>query len=77
MRVSQTFNSIGMASGIKQKTLVLGAKDDRIIDPICSWKLAQEIPNATLTMLDGIGHALACENPDRVARVVSNHLLQG
>lgn len=75
VRGSQTFNSVGRAAEIKAKSLVLGAKDDRVIDPICSWKLAQEIPNATLTMLDGIGHALAFENPDRVARVVSNHLL--
>jgi pimeloyl-ACP methyl ester carboxylesterase len=77
VRVSQSFNTKGLASRIKPRTLALGAKDDRVVNPICSWKLAQEIPNATLTMLDGIGYALAFENPDRVAHVVSNHLLQG
>jgi len=73
--VTQKFNSEGRAAAIKARTLVLGAKEDRVIDPLTSWKLAREIPRATLTMLDGIGHALAFEDPDRVARVVINHLL--
>jgi 3-oxoadipate enol-lactonase len=74
-QVTQNFNSEGRAAAIKARTLVLGAKEDRVIDPLTSWKLACEIPHATLTMLDGIGHALAFEDPDRVARVVINHLL--
>jgi pimeloyl-ACP methyl ester carboxylesterase/catechol 2,3-dioxygenase-like lactoylglutathione lyase family enzyme len=74
-RVTQSFNSEGRAAAIRARTLVLGAKEDRVIDPLTSWKLAREIPRATLIMLDGIGHALAFEDPDRVARVVINHLL--
>lgn len=73
--VTQNFNSEGRAAAIQARTLVLGAKEDRVIDPMTSWKLAREIPNATLTMLDGIGHALAFEDPGRVARVIINHLL--
>jgi pimeloyl-ACP methyl ester carboxylesterase len=34
------------------------------------------MPNAQLTMLDGLGHALAFEDPARVACVVINFLLR-
>jgi pimeloyl-ACP methyl ester carboxylesterase len=54
----------------------LGAMEDRVIDPMTSWRLAQEMPNAQLTMLDGLGHALAFEDPARVASVVINFLLR-
>jgi pimeloyl-ACP methyl ester carboxylesterase/catechol 2,3-dioxygenase-like lactoylglutathione lyase family enzyme len=75
-QVSDTFNSEGRAAEIRARTLVLGAMEDRVIDPMTSWRLAQEMPNATLTMLDGMGHALAFENPARVASVVINFLLR-
>jgi 3-oxoadipate enol-lactonase len=75
-QVSDTFNSEGRAAGIRARTLVLGAMEDRVIDPMASWRLAQEIPNAALTMLGGLGHALAFEDPARVAGVVSNFLLR-
>ncbi len=71
--VTQSFNSEGRAAMIEARTLVLGAWEDRVIDPMTSWNLAREIPHATLTMLDGIGHALAFEDPGRVARVVTEH----
>jgi pimeloyl-ACP methyl ester carboxylesterase/catechol 2,3-dioxygenase-like lactoylglutathione lyase family enzyme len=74
MQVSQNFSSEGRVTGIKARTLVLGAGADRVVDPLCSWKLAREIPSGTLTMLDGIGHALAFENPERVARVIISYL---
>jgi 3-oxoadipate enol-lactonase len=75
-QVSETFNSEGRAAGIQARALVLGAMEDRVIDPMASWRLAQEIPNAELTMLDGLGHALAFENPARVASVVINFLVR-
>jgi pimeloyl-ACP methyl ester carboxylesterase/catechol 2,3-dioxygenase-like lactoylglutathione lyase family enzyme len=75
-QVSDTFDSQGRAAGIQARTLVLGAMEDRVIDPMTSWRLAQEIPHAQLTLLDGLGHALAFENPARVAGVVTDFLLR-
>jgi pimeloyl-ACP methyl ester carboxylesterase len=50
---------------------------DRVIDPSNSWRLAQEIPNSTLTLLGGVGHALAFEAPDRTARAIVDFLRAG
>jgi pimeloyl-ACP methyl ester carboxylesterase len=47
---------------------------DRVIDPSASLRIAQEIPNATLTLLGGVGHALTFEAPERVARTISDFL---
>jgi pimeloyl-ACP methyl ester carboxylesterase/catechol 2,3-dioxygenase-like lactoylglutathione lyase family enzyme len=73
-RVTQQFNSEGRLAGISARTLVLGAMADRVIDPLNSWRIAQEIPGAALTMLGGVGHALAFEAPDRTARVITEFL---
>jgi 3-oxoadipate enol-lactonase len=73
-RVTQQFNSEGRLTGISARTLVLGAMQDRVIDPLNTWRIAQEIPGATLTMLGGVGHALAFEAPDRTARVIADFL---
>jgi 3-oxoadipate enol-lactonase len=73
-RVTQQFNSEGRLAGISVRTLVLGAMQDRVIDPLNTWRIAQEIPGATLTMLGGVGHALAFEAPDRTARVIADFL---
>ena len=73
-RVTQQFNSEGRLAGISARTLVLGAMQDRVIDPLNTWRIAQEIPGATLTMLGGVGHALAFEAPGRTARVIADFL---
>jgi 3-oxoadipate enol-lactonase len=73
-RVTQQFNSEGRLAGIKARTLVLGALQDRVTDPLSSWRIAQEIPNATLTLLGGVGHALAFEAPDRITGVITDFL---
>jgi 3-oxoadipate enol-lactonase len=73
-RVTQQFDSEGRLKTIRARTLVLGAMCDRVIDPSASPRIAQEIPNATLTVLGGVGHALAFEAPERVARTISDFL---
>jgi pimeloyl-ACP methyl ester carboxylesterase/catechol 2,3-dioxygenase-like lactoylglutathione lyase family enzyme len=76
-RAAQQFNSEGRVTRLAARTLVLGAMLDRVIDPSDSWALAREIPNATLTMLRGLGHAMVFEAPDQVARVVVDFLQSG
>jgi 3-oxoadipate enol-lactonase len=72
----RAYNSVGRAAGISAHTLVLGAMDDRVIPPETSWALAREIPNATLTMVDGLGHALYIEDPARVGHVIAEYALR-
>jgi pimeloyl-ACP methyl ester carboxylesterase/catechol 2,3-dioxygenase-like lactoylglutathione lyase family enzyme len=76
-RVTQQFNSEGRLAGIRARTLVLGALQDRVIDPLSSWRIAKEIPNASLTLLGGVGHALAFEAPDRIAGAITDFLRAG
>jgi 3-oxoadipate enol-lactonase len=73
-RVTQQFDSEGRLKAIQARPLVLGAMCDRVIDPSASLRIAQEIPNATLTLLGGVGHALTFEAPERVARTISDFL---
>jgi 3-oxoadipate enol-lactonase len=73
-QAARQFNSEGRVAGIAARTLVLGAMHDRVIDPSESWALAREIPNASLTMLPGSGHAMMFEAPDRVARLIVDFL---
>lgn len=73
-RVTQRFDSVGRLGAVRARTLVLGAMQDRVIDPMNSWRLAHEIPNATLTLLGGSGHALVFEAPDLTARAITEFL---
>jgi 3-oxoadipate enol-lactonase len=73
-RVTQRFNSERCLSVIKARTLVLGALCDQVIDPMASLRIAQEIPEATLTLLGGVGHALTFEAPERVTRIIADFI---
>jgi 3-oxoadipate enol-lactonase len=73
-RVTQAFNSEGRLNAITARTLVLGALCDRVIDPLASLRIAQEIPQATLTLLGGVGHALTFEAPERVTRTIRDFI---
>ena len=46
-RVTQQFNSEGRLAGIQARTLVLGAMQDRVIDPVSSWRMAQDSTERT------------------------------
>ncbi|AKU97859.1 Chloroperoxidase [Labilithrix luteola] len=47
--------------------LVIQGTHDRITPPDVGRQLAENIPNATLVMYDGAGHALFIDEPDRFA----------
>ena len=73
-RVTQQFDSVGRLRAIKARTLVLGALCDRVIEPSASLRIAEEIPDATLTLLGGVGHAITFEAPERVTRTITDFL---
>ncbi len=55
-------------------TLVVKAPDDRLIAPHHSDALAAAIPSARLMSLDGAGHGLVREMPERLGGLIANHL---
>jgi 3-oxoadipate enol-lactonase len=73
-RVTQGFDSEGRLGAIRARTLVLGSLFDRVIDPSASLRIAREIPGATLTCLNDVGHAIAIEAPEQVARIITDFL---
>jgi pimeloyl-ACP methyl ester carboxylesterase/catechol 2,3-dioxygenase-like lactoylglutathione lyase family enzyme len=73
-RVTAQFESEGRLSAIRARTLVIGSLSDRVIDPLASLRIAKEIRGSTLTYLNGVGHAIAIEAPQRVTRIIREFL---
>jgi len=67
------FDAEARVSGIKAETLVIGCKDDLLVPPRNSEKLAKLIPGATLKLLDG-GHLGVIENPNEYNAAILEHL---
>jgi pimeloyl-ACP methyl ester carboxylesterase len=53
-------------------TLVISASEDLLV-PDCE-AMAENIPGATLLAIEGAGHAVALESPDRVNQAITAHL---
>lgn len=52
-------------------TLILCGADDRICPPALSIEMADAIPHTRLRLIDGAGHYLPIEQPERVASEIS------
>jgi pimeloyl-ACP methyl ester carboxylesterase len=48
--------------------------DDRVVPAIHAERWAEILPNATVTTLDGVGHALLVQDPARVAATVADFI---
>jgi len=55
-------------------TLVIGATADQLTPPKYAAFLAEKIPGARLAMIEGAGHMVMLEQPEQVARHVSEFL---
>lgn len=58
------------ATDVQAPTLVIGGRQDRLVDPRVAPQTAQAIPDSRLLMLDGVGHVAQMEVPRLVARAV-------
>ena len=65
-----THNVSDRLPSVRSPTLVLMGGDDRIILPSNPRKLAELIPGAKLSILEGVGHATTLEAPELVAQEV-------
>jgi pimeloyl-ACP methyl ester carboxylesterase len=50
-------------------TVMAGAESD-VMPPAAAERFAEAIPNATLELIDGVGHHVELEAPDRIAGAV-------
>ncbi|MEH1167236.1 alpha/beta hydrolase [Micromonospora sp. CPCC 205539] len=59
-----------LAGAVRAPTLVVGGRQDRLVDVRVAPQTAQAIPDSRLLMLDGVGHVAQLEVPRLVARAV-------
>ena len=58
------------AAAVRAPTLVVGGRQDRLVDVRVAPQAARVIPDSRLLMLDGVGHVAQLEVPRTVARAV-------
>ncbi|GAB3952675.1 alpha/beta hydrolase [Micromonospora vulcania] len=59
-----------LARAVRAPTLVVGGRQDRLVDVRVAPQTARAIPDSRLLMLDGVGHVAQLEVPRLVARAV-------
>jgi pimeloyl-ACP methyl ester carboxylesterase len=63
----------GRDERISASTLVVTGTADQVVDPRNSTLLADRIPGARLATIEGAGHCLLWEQPDRFVELVEDH----
>ncbi|MFI7212462.1 alpha/beta fold hydrolase [Micromonospora maritima] len=58
------------AAAVRAPTLVVGGRQDRLVDVRVAPQAARVIPDSRLLLLDGVGHVAQLEVPRTVARAV-------
>lgn len=70
----QAFDVRDQIEQIAAPTLVLAAREDRMVKLKFSETLSERIPNATLVVIEGAGHMFPLEKPQEVAEAVAHWL---
>ena len=68
------FDSTDRVSQIKAPTLVVTGSEDRVTPPERSKRLAEEIPNSRLIIIEGTGHLLSIEQAEEFNEIVLSFL---
>ncbi len=67
-------DSTGDLAGISVPTLVISSTADELIPPAATTPLAEQIPNAQLEMIEGVGHLSNLEAPGEFTLLLERHL---
>ncbi len=59
---------------IRVPTLVIGGREDRLVPPESTRRLAREVPGAQLTLIPDAGHLTPLEQPVATSRVITEFL---
>ena len=68
------FDATDSVHQINVPTLVITGSEDRVIPPERSKRLAEEIPNSRLIILEGTGHLLSIEQAEEFNEIVLSFL---
>jgi 3-oxoadipate enol-lactonase len=72
-----SFTAVGRSSAIQAPTLVLTAREDQLVAPEESWRLAQMISRASLFMFGELGHHFYRQAPALTVQIIKQFLLGG
>jgi len=61
-------------NSISAETLVVVGTDDRVVSPDNSRWLADKIPNAHLETIEGAGHMIPTETPEKLAALITRFM---
>jgi pimeloyl-ACP methyl ester carboxylesterase/acyl-CoA thioesterase FadM len=67
-------DSTPLLTEIAVPTLVIAGRDDQLIPPAASRKMAEAIPNAQFTLIPDAGHLAPLEQPVATSRVIAEFL---
>jgi pimeloyl-ACP methyl ester carboxylesterase len=72
--MAERVDSTGDLAGIDVPTLVITADGDRLIPPDLTTPMAEQIADARLEVLPGVGHLTNVEAPDRFTTLLRDHV---
>jgi pimeloyl-ACP methyl ester carboxylesterase len=67
-------DSTSLLSEIRVPTLVIAGRDDRLVSPAASKKMAEAIPGAQFALIPDAGHLAPLEQPVATSRVIAEFL---
>lgn len=62
-----------LLSNVQTPTLVIAGKDDRLVPVDTARQYVEALPNSQLEIVEGAGHFVDFDRPDRIASVIAAH----
>lgn len=63
-----------LLGGVRAPALVVAGAEDRVVPPSAAEAYAQRLPNAKLEIIPACGHCVNMEQPERLARLVTDFI---
>jgi pimeloyl-ACP methyl ester carboxylesterase len=74
MQAVMGHDAIARLSAIDKPTLVIHGTEDRMLPMVNGELIARAVPDASLELLEGVGHMFWWEQPERSAALVRSHV---
>lgn len=59
---------------VRVPTLLVWGSEDKIVPPECAEQFARILPNARAEIVQGAGHLVEYEEPERIAKLIATHI---
>ncbi len=61
-------------SEVQTPTLITWGTQDRVVPPVCAQQYARALPNSRVELIEGAGHLVEYEEPEKVAELIAGHV---